>query len=109
MKNKFVFAALIGADILLTNMHQFWANADVAKEWHIWDITQAGRICLWYAVSMFIKIESRWLDMVRVNYFSFLILDWVQTVNNTNKGLQPEEMMAFIVVNILMYGTWKKL
>jgi len=106
---KFWWLPIIAADIALTNIHTLFTSQDAAVEWHVWDMSMAGRVCLIPIVMLMQQRLDKWGEMAVCNYFCFSVLDFVQTALEKNEGIQIEELLAFIILNCVMFIKWKQL
>jgi hypothetical protein len=52
---------------------------------------------------------DKWGELAVCNYFCFSVLDFVQTALEKNEGIQIEELLAFIILNCVMFIKWKQL
>ena len=108
MVSKFWYVIIIAVDIFLTNANHFFDNASAEMQWHIWDITQATRVCFIPLVMLLQKKLDKWGELITVNYLTFSFLDLIQTVQEKNTGIQVEEFVSFIVVTFIMTLRWKQ-
>lgn len=105
---KFWWLPIIAADIALTNTHQLFTSQAAEVEWHVWDMSMAGRVCLIPIVMLIQQKLDKWGELAVCNYFCFSVLDLVQTVLEKNEGLQAEELLAFLMLNTVMFFKWKQ-
>ena len=91
---KFWWLPIIAADIVLTNIHTLFTSQDAAVEWHVWDMSMAGRVCLIPIVMLMQQRLDKWGELAVCNYFCFSVLDFVQTALEKNEGIQIEELKS---------------
>ena len=105
---KFWWLAVIAIDVALTNIHHLWSDASAEAQWHVWDSSVAGRLCLIPVVMLLQQKLDKWGELAVANYFVFGILDLVQTIMNKNNGFQIEELVAYILLNFAMVHRWNR-
>ncbi len=105
---KFWWLLVISIDICITNLHLFWQHATVESEWHVWDASMAGRVCLIPIVMLLQQKLDKWGELAVANYFAFSMLDFIQTMMDENHGFQIEELVAYLLLNFAMIHRWKE-
>lgn len=107
LMSKFWWLVVITIDVVLTNIHYLWEGSGNEAQWKAWDMSMAGRVCLIPVVMLLQQKLDKWGELAVANYFTFSMLDFIQTSMENNHGFFIEELVAFLLLNFVMIHKWK--